>query len=499
MKKIKISVKIIVGFLLVALISGIVGAVSVVYTRKITKADQELYSFNTVPLTYVGSVGMNFQEIRVLFRDAIAEMDEAKRKDMMARIQRLREENDASVKKIEVAFTAGERKKLFGELKIALAAYGKSMNKMTDYLNTGGAEFASGILQTEGLLAARQLTGAIAKLFDSGVSEAKKTADSNDSMAKASSYLSISLTLLNVIAAALLGIFLSIAITRPINRIVTGLREGAEQVASASNEVSASSQHLAEGASQQASSLEETAASLEEMSSMTRQNADNANQAKKMMDEARGVVEKANNQMARLTEAIGQITKSSEETGKIIKTIDEIAFQTNLLALNAAVEAARAGEAGAGFAVVADEVRSLALRSAEAAKTTSDLIEKTIKAVKNGNEITIATQAAFSANADISRKINQLVEEIAAASQEQDNGIGQVNTAVSEMDKVTQRTAANAEESAATAEEMNAQAQQLKKYVDELAEVIGGSSSASPTLLEYRPALSEHEEPQEEL
>ena len=116
---------------------------------------------------------------------------------------------------------------------------------------------------------------------------------------------------------------------------------------------------------------------------MTKQNADNAKQAKAMMSEAKVVVEQANSQMAQLTEAIGQITRSSEETGKIIKTIDEIAFQTNLLALNAAVEAARAGEAGAGFAVVADEVRNLALRAAEAARNTGGLIEKTDQGGEN--------------------------------------------------------------------------------------------------------------------
>lgn len=294
--------------------------------------------------------------------------------------------------------------------------------------------------------------------------------------------LFIVLVVVMAVFSLVAGIIFTVRLVKPINRIVVGLSEGSDQVASASTQVSESSQHLAEGASEQASSLEETSSSLEEMSSMTKQNADNANQAKAMMNEAKLVVEKANEQMARLTEAIGQITRSSEETGKIIKTIDEIAFQTNLLALNAAVEAARAGEAGAGFAVVADEVRNLALRAAEAARNTSELIEKTIKAVKAGNEMTVSTQDAFQANVKLSGKISQLVDEIATASEEQAHGIAQLNTAVTEMDKVTQQTAANAEESASAAEEMNAQAQQMRVYVEELAAVVGvnvGDSESS--------------------
>ncbi len=311
----------------------------------------------------------------------------------------------------------------------------------------------------------------------------------------------IILVIVMAVFSLVAGVIFTARLVKPITRIVLGLSDGSDQVASASTQVSASSQLLAEGASEQASSLEETSSSLEEMSSMTKQNADNANHAKAMMSEAKAVVEKANVQMAQLTEAIGQITRSSEETGKIIKTIDEIAFQTNLLALNAAVEAARAGEAGAGFAVVADEVRNLALRSAEAARNTSDLIEKTIKAVKNGNEMTNSTQEAFRANAELSGKIGQLVDEIATASEEQAHGIAQVNTAVAEMDKVTQQTAATAEESASAAEEMNAQAQQMRGFVEELAAVVGmsmeksGSSGrnrvAAPAVAERKAALPE--------
>jgi len=286
-------------------------------------------------------------------------------------------------------------------------------------------------------------------------------------------------TILGMVVVFIGGVFVSRSITRPIQRVIIGVTDGTDQVVSASAQVSSASQSLAEGASEQAAGLQETSSSLEEMSSMTKQNADNAHQAKGMMEEARQIVEDVNQHMGQMAGAIGEITKSSEETGKIIKTIDEIAFQTNLLALNAAVEAARAGEVGAGFAVVADEVRNLAMRAAEAAKNTSHLIENTIKSVKSGNELTLATQEAFKKNVEIASKIGRLIDEIASASQEQAQGIGQVNKAVAEMDKVTQQNAANAEESASAAEEMNAQAEQMKGFVQELVVLIGGSRNGN--------------------
>ena len=275
---------------------------------------------------------------------------------------------------------------------------------------------------------------------------------------------------------AVLGcVLFSRQISRPIVRVVEGLNDAAEQVRAASSQVSSSSQSLAEGTSQQAAAVEETSSSLEEMSSMTRQNADNAAQANHLMLEAGKTVEQANQLMAELTASMGEISRASEETQKIIKTIDEIAFQTNLLALNAAVEAARAGEAGAGFAVVADEVRNLAIRAADAAKNTADLIEGTVNRVHNGAGMVERTNGEFTNVAVRVGKSGNLVGEIAAASQEQAQGIHQVNKAVSEMEQVIQRNAASAEESASAAEEMNAQAEQMKVFVDELASIIGGA------------------------
>ncbi|MGO9687997.1 MAG: methyl-accepting chemotaxis protein [Syntrophobacteraceae bacterium] len=269
------------------------------------------------------------------------------------------------------------------------------------------------------------------------------------------------------------------SITNPIRERVIGLMDAADEVSSGSGQVASASQELAEGASEQAASLEETSSSLEEMASMTKQNAENANQANALMNKTRQVVEQANGSMARLTASMDEISKASEATSKIIKTIDEIAFQTNLLALNAAVEAARAGEAGAGFAVVADEVRNLAMRAAEAAKNTADLIEGTVKKIKEGSEVVQKTNTEFSEVQTSSARMEELVGEISAASVEQAQGIEQISKAVSEMDKVVQTNSANAEESASASEEMSAQAEQMKQFVGELAIMVGGANGRS--------------------
>jgi methyl-accepting chemotaxis protein len=262
-----------------------------------------------------------------------------------------------------------------------------------------------------------------------------------------------------------------------MKKVIARVTEGAEQNLSVARQVSSASQSLAAGASVQAASIQQTSSSLEEMAGVTQQNAQNARRANEYMQSVNQLVGNAAGVMANLTNSMNAVSKSSEDTHNIVKKIDEIAFQTNLLALNAAVEAARAGEAGSGFAVVADEVRNLAMRAAAAAKDTAQLIENTVRQIKDGSGLVSETHDAFDDVAESVAKAGGLVGEITAASEEQARGIEQVNRAVLEMDRVTQQNAALAEESAGASEELNSQAAQMTATIDELRALIGASEN----------------------
>jgi len=390
-----------------------------------------------------------------------------------------------AIREIEELAGSGRLEEARASLENRLRPAQEESFRLLDALQGIADEAHSNIVALE-----EQLLGPVTEKQRTAMSLLERVVQINDEVGKGVSEQSIrfasrmkavmaAVAVIGLVAAVALGIVVTRGINAVLRKSAEDLGESAEQVASAAEQVSSSSQQLAEGASQQAAGIEETSSAVEEMASMTRQNADNAAQADALMKQAAKAAEQAKTSMTDLLRSMEEITRSSEETQKIIKTIDEIAFQTNLLALNAAVEAARAGEAGAGFAVVADEVRNLAMRAAEAAKKTAELIEGAVVRVKQGADLTGSTNEALAQVHDSVTKVAELVNEIAAASHEQSEGIGQVNTAISQMDKVVQQNAANAEESASAAEELSAQAVQLQTLVSELQALVGRREEAA--------------------
>lgn len=302
------------------------------------------------------------------------------------------------------------------------------------------------------------------------------------------------LTVSTIPAILLLGAggvwMIKFRIARPLNAVISHLHGTAKSLGQAIEQIASAGQSLANGASAQAASLQETSASLEEMSGMTKRNADHAQSAKSLATLTRESAETGATDMREMSAAMDEIKSSSDNIAKILKTIDEIAFQTNILALNAAVEAARAGEAGMGFAVVAEEVRSLAQRSADAARETATRIDESIQRSERGVEISRKVASSLEDIVLKARQVDELIADIATASVEQNQGILQLNTAVVEIDRVTQANASSAEESASGAQELAAQARGLRKSVDDLQKLVGSSldSETPAALATHRPA-----------
>lgn len=501
----KIGVKLIAGFIIVALIAGIVGIVGITNLNKIDRNYTDLYNNYGAASVDMGIVSTYYQRNRVLLRELMINKgtDKSKFVDEIKTNDKLIGEN---LNKFEKSLQTKAGQDEFSKLKASMDKYTPIRQQIIDLSVANKEDEAYSISQGTGLAVAQEINDSIDKLFalkaDGGVEKSEEYSE----VTKSTINTMLATVAAAVIVAILLGIFISRIISTPVKKLVgaaekiadgdlnvqidatskdeigvlstsfkrmadnlndvmVNINTAAEQVASGAKQVSDSSVSLSQGATEQASSVEELTASLEEIASQTRLNADSAGEANGLAEEARVNALQGNERMQGMLKAMEDINLSSASISKIIKVIDEIAFQTNILALNAAVEAARAGQHGKGFAVVAEEVRNLAARSANAAKETTDMIEGSIKKVEDGTRIANETAIALNSIVNGVAKVANLVSDIATASNEQASGIEQINQGIMQVSEVVQSNSSTSEEAAAASEELASQSEVLREQV----------------------------------
>lgn len=491
-KNMKLSMRIGLGYTIILVLMIAIMMVVFISMNSIQSKLDKIVGVNAKKLTLSQNMSSYIAEYTLGTRDMIFLSDQSSKEELQRKLDEIRAGYNTASQELEKLPADAMELTIRGRINDALEV-GRPLNtKVAELAMAEQNEEATTILLNESAPAQQKWRDALAE-------NVKYQEDTNDRDAEEAAR-AYSSTLVIIIAlgavSLILGIFTAVTVTRsitvPVNLIVSNLTEGAQQVASASEQLSASSQQLAGGNAEQASSIEETSSTLEESASMIQQNSENTRQAAILAAQAKTSSDKGNAEMQEMMNSIIEIKKSSDQIAKIIKVIDDIAFQTNILALNAAVEAARAGEAGMGFAVVAEEVRNLAQRSAQAAKDTAAIIEGNIELSEKGVNVARRVGEALSEITVQSKKVNELMDEIAAASQEQAQGIAQINQAISQMDTVTQQNAATSEESASASEELSAQAESLREIVTQLEQLVSGSSSSSELSASY--TLRSHSE-----
>ncbi len=449
------------------------GRLSALGSKALTVTDKSLPSIYTTDQLQLCTYGNFSRLVRVLVTDNPAVLAKIQT-DMKATSDR----QTGLMKSFESQITTDQERTLFQAVQDARTPYTDKRAAIMK-ISVNDRKTAGALTESELMPLFDKYIASLQALSDN----AKTDSDDTSKTIKAGLLSSKTILLAGIGISTLLAVAISFLITRSLtnilNRIAQRLGDGSSQVALSSSHVASASQSLALGASEQAAALEETSSALEQIHSMTKRNSETADRASHLSDTAEKTAAKGNSAMHQMGDAIHGIENSANETAKIIKVIDEIAFQTNLLALNAAVEAARAGEAGKGFAVVAEEVRNLALRSAEAAKNTSNLIEGSVNNAKGGVAITGQVATILTDITTSSTSVNKLVGEIAAATREQNEGLQQVTTAISQIDRVTQSNAAAAEQSAAASQELSSQAEAMRTLVHELLTLVGTSPTSS--------------------
>lgn len=502
----KISKKLVAGFVAVALLAGIVGAIGIVNMYQINKKYSELYENYGVSLGVLTEVGTSYHIRRGALKDLIIQTVDADEQKTAARIKELDTVITQNLNVYGKSITTAESRKMYDELTALLTQYDPLKEQFVRLALVHQDAEALALMSGQGNAIADQLDKAMDNIISQNVATGRQLSeDYNQSTTNTITIISGIVGVI-ILLAVLLGYFLSRSISRPLqamveaadkiaggdldvaievnskneigqladsfrsmsgqlNQVMSVIVSAADQVASGARQVSESSVTLSQGATEQASSVEQLTASLEEISSQTKLNATHAGEASSLAEVAKANAAQGNEQMKQMLQAMEEINTASGSISKIIKVIDEIAFQTNILALNAAVEAARAGQHGKGFAVVAEEVRNLAARSANAAKETTDMIEGSIKKVMTGTQIAHDTAVALNQIVGGVTKVADLVNDIAVASNEQALGISQINQGISQVAVVTQTNSATSEESAAASEELSSQAQLLKSQI----------------------------------
>lgn len=472
LKKLKISQKLNVLIMLGAFFLILVGLTGYFFLDRAGRDLSDLYDNRVLPIIWFSDIKHNIAAIDSdLFKLSIKK-NQAVYDDIMTR----RKDDTELFKKYEATKLDPVEMGYIANYKEVLVDY-RNIQQHTINLamaNQGGAARDYYVANYADVNKLENILEALSDYNEKVASDIKLRVEENEKIAN---MILVSTNLVALILLLSLGYMIAGMITKPIKHAIDSLNMETEEVSAAACQVSAASQTLATGASQQAAAIQETSATLEETSSMVHQNKENTQQAAVLARQAKQYAEQSDVEMTKMSESMMNLKNSSNEIAKIIKVIDEIAFQTNLLSLNAAVEAARAGDAGKGFAVVAEEVRNLAQRSAQAAKDTTIIIESNIELSEESANMANTVKKSVESIGIEARKVSDLLEEIAVATNEQAQGVLQINKAISQMEEALQANASTAEESAAASEALQEQAVSVKEIVDDLVVLVDGAAA----------------------